>query len=126
MMTKADQVARGKLIDYAKKFLRVQSRPNEAIAVSAEQVAAFAAQVREGCRQDLIHLIVQLASDDPEPMAKAALLALAGTVDEGESIELWGLPDCACGKTECVYCGRGFNIDSRTVESGGTPEERER
>jgi hypothetical protein len=112
-MNKADQESRGKLVAYAKKFLRVASRPDEAIAVSAEQVAAFAAQLREGCRQDLIHLILQLIEDDPEPMAKAALLALAETVNDGESIELWGLPDCACGKNECVYCGRGFNISPK-------------
>ena len=116
-MNKAEQEARGKLIDYAKKFLRVTARPNEAIAVTPEQVASFAAQVREGCRQDLIHLLQQLAQDDPEPMAKAALLAFAGTVEDGESIELWGLPDCACGKAECVYCGRGFAIRS-TMSAG--------
>ena len=116
-MNKAEQEARGKLIDYAKKFLRVIARPNEAIAVTPEQVASFAAQVREGCRQDLIHLLQQLAQDDPEPMAKAALLAFAGTVEDGESIELWGLPDCACGKAECVYCGRGFAIRS-TMSAG--------
>lgn len=109
-MNKADEAARAKLIDYAKRFLKVTARPNEAIATTPELVAAFAAQVREGCRQDLIRLVLQLADDDPEPMAKAALLAFAGTIEDGETIELWGLPDCRCGKSECVYCGRGFAI----------------
>jgi hypothetical protein len=114
-MNREEQIARGKLVDYAKKFLRVQARPDEAVCVTPEQVAAFAAQVREGCRQDLLRLIRQLASDDPEPMAKAALLALGETVNDGESIELWGLPDCVCGKSDCVYCGRGFNIPSEAI-----------
>ena len=76
-MNAEEKMCRGKLVDYAQKFLKIKARPNEAVCATPEQIAAFAAQVREGCRQDLLRLIRQLASDDPEPMAKAALLALA-------------------------------------------------
>jgi hypothetical protein len=111
-MTTADRVARSKLIDYAEKFLKVAARPTEPVRVTTAQVAAFAAQVREGCRQDLIRLILHLADDNLHATGKDALIALAGTLNEGESIELWGLPDCSCGKEQCVYCARGFAIHS--------------
>lgn len=111
-MTKDEQIARGKLVDYAKKFLKITARPNEAICTTPEQIAAFAAQVREGCKQDLLRLITELSKDSPHATAEEALSALAVAINEGESIELWGLPDCACGKNECVYCGSGFNIPS--------------
>lgn len=116
-MTKADQIARGKLVDYAKKFLKITARPDEAICVTPEQVAAFAAQVREGCMQDLQRLLPKLAEDHVtyRTSGKEALLSFAETISEGESIELWGLPDCICGKAECVYCGRGFNIQPTSV-----------
>src|SRR5665213_1273966 len=107
-LTKQEQAYRGRLIEYAKVALHVQARPDEPICVTVEQVASFAAQLREGCRQDLIRLIRTLVLDEYLPEAKAALLALAGTVEEGESIELWGLPDCSCGSPRCVYCGRGY------------------
>lgn len=113
-MTEDEQIARGKLVDYAKKFLKITARPDEAICVTPEQIAAFAAQVREGCMQDLQRLIPKLAEDQIHFYGKTALLVLAESISEGESIELWGLPDCACSKTECVYCGRGFNIPSTT------------
>lgn len=110
-----DQIARAKLVAYANKFLQVTARPDEPIAITPEQVAAFAAQVREGCRQDIVRLCRQLAKDDLYATGKEALLSLAGTLYEAESIELWGLPDCACGKSECIYCGRGFAIPSTLV-----------
>lgn len=115
-MTRVDKVARGKLTDYAKKFLKVTARPDEPIAVTAEQVAAFAAQVREGCQQDIVRLCQNLAKDNLHATGQDALLSFADTVANGESIELWGLPDCACGKSECVYCGRGFAIPSTLTE----------
>ena len=111
-MTKADRTARNKLVDYAKRFLKVTAWPDESIMVTPEQVAAFAAQVREGCQQDIIRLCRNLAKDDLYASGKEALLSLARTLYEGEDIELWGLPNCACGKDECVYCGRGFAIPS--------------
>jgi len=111
-MNKADQIARGKLVDYARKFLNVTAQPDEPISVTPERVAAFAAQVREGCRQDLIRLLQDIAKENIHETGDEALLSLSTTMEEGDNIELWGLPDCACGKPECVYCGRGFNIPS--------------
>jgi hypothetical protein len=111
-MTKQDQIARNILIDYAKRYLRIKARRTEEIRTSLEEIAGFASQVRDGCKQDLIRLIQNLADDDLHATGKEALLSLAGSIDEGESIELWGLPDCNCGKTDCVYCGRGLNVPS--------------
>lgn len=114
-MIQTDREARARLVDYAKCFLKVAARPNEPISVTPERIAAFAAQVRDGCKQDLLRLIVKCADDNLYPCdGKEALLSLGGAIEEGESVELWGLPDCICGKAECVYCGRGFNVPSMT------------
>jgi len=121
-MTKIDRTARGKLVEYAKKFLKVTARPDEPICVTPEQVAAFAAQVREGCQQDIVRLCRNLAKDNLHGTGQEALLSFADTVVNGETIELWGLPDCACGKPACVYCGRGFAIPP-TIATGTTRVE---
>lgn len=98
-------------IDYAAKYLRVKARPNEAIAVTLEQVVGFAKQLRDGCEQDLKRLIVKCA-DDPltqQVSGREALLDLGYGI-EGNGVDSWGLPDCACKQSDCVYCSRGFAI----------------
>ena len=71
-MNNAEQIARNKLVDYAKKFLKITTPSNERVSVTPEQVAAFAAQVREGCMQDVTRLILNLSKDDPPATGKAA------------------------------------------------------
>ena len=107
-MTQPAQSSMTRLLEYAARFLRVRARPNESICVTVEQVAAFASQLRDGCKQDLIRLIVGCVNDNLYSNGKDALLALAQAIEEGATIEFWGLPDCACGKNDCVYCGRGY------------------
>jgi hypothetical protein len=118
-MTKEDRIARNKLVEYAKKFLKLEARPNQPIDTTLENVVAFAAQVREGCQQDIVRLCHNLAKDDLHATGKDALLSFADTITNAETIELWGLPDCNCGRKECVYCGRGFAIPSTLGDGRG-------
>ena len=94
-----------KLIDYAERFLATE--PGGASV--AEQAARFAAQLRKGCRQDLLRLIEKIRSGTPkEVTGKSALRTLATALGDVEGIDAWGLPDCACGKSDCVYCSTGM------------------
>src|SRR5689334_7925706 len=89
-----------KLVEYVKRFLA--SRPSG--TMTAEELAAdFAAQLRRGCHQDLLRLIERVRAGTPkEVTGKSALRTLATALGDVEGIEAWGLPDCACGKPDCV------------------------
>jgi hypothetical protein len=101
---------RAKLIDYAKHFLKVTCRPDEAIAVTVEQVVGFAELLRNGCHQDLKRLIVNAIDDCPDDFDGKSALKCLGEGIEGHGTESWGLPDCSCGKGDCVYCGVALNL----------------
>jgi hypothetical protein len=95
-----------KLVEYARRFLRKQ-HPLQ--SVYPEQAAAFSAQLRAGCHQDLLRLITRLIKDTPDGVSgKEALHSLGCSINEGSDINLWGMPDCACKKPDCVYCGTGM------------------
>lgn len=119
-MVKVRKATKEKLVAYAKRFLKVTTRPDEPIAVSVEQIAEFAHQLRRGCHQDIIRLLLKLADEPHHKDDKKYLLSLADTLENGGDIELWGLPDCSCRKNDCVYCGLGLNTPptKETVEVG--------
>lgn len=94
-----------KLTEYANRFLR---KKYPLSSVYPEQAAAFAAQLRAGCHQDLILLIIQCIEETPSADGKEALHALCIGIN-GEGYESWGMPDCACKKPDCVYCSTGMS-----------------
>ena len=107
------------LLDYASSYLSVTCRPNEAIAVTLEKVVGFAKLLRQGCEQDLKRLIVKCIEDTPSGVdGKTALLAFGQGIETGGAIELWGLPDCACDRVDCVYCGPRIGNSARSASGG--------
>lgn len=95
-----------RLVEYAHRFLT--SRPSG--TMTAEELAAdFAAQLRKGCHQDLLRLITKLIETTPDDVSgKEALRNFGCVINEGSDINLWGMPDCACKKPDCVYCSTGM------------------
>lgn len=95
-----------RLVEYAHRFLT--SRPSG--TMTAEELAAdFAAQLRAGCWQDLLRLIARSIEDVPDDVSgKEALRIFGCSLNEGGDIDLWGMPDCACKNSDCVYCSTGM------------------
>lgn len=95
------------LVDYARRFAATRSGSATA---EPEWMAGFAAQLRLGCRQDLLRLITRVIPDTDHTVdGKTALRFLRNSIEDGD-IEAWGMPDCACQKQSCVYCGTGLSI----------------
>lgn len=91
-----------KLIKYAERF--IASRPELATASGPEKAAAFATKLRAGCHQDILRLIEKIIGDTSDYTdGKRALRALSKSLTHGH-VELWGMPDCTCKKSDCVYC----------------------
>ena len=110
------KTARERLIDYAKDYLKVTCKPNEAIAVTVEQVVGFAELLRAGCHQDIQRLIDQCASTTRISGGKDALQCLGKALTDKEGVALWGLPGCGCDQVDCVYCGP--RIAGRVIAKG--------
>lgn len=95
------------LVDYARRF--AASRSGSATA-DPDWMAGFAAQLRLGCRQDLLRLIKSVSKDTTRRVdGVTALNFLYSAIEDGD-IEAWGMPDCACQQPSCVYCGSGLAI----------------
>jgi hypothetical protein len=82
-----------KLLDYARQEFRVTVRPNEAIAVTLEQVVNFANLLRRACIRDFQGLILKAIADTPEDYDGKTALQSLGEGLEGRGVDSWGLSD---------------------------------
>ena len=105
--------ARQRLIDYMNEVFRLNANPTQRIDISLEEIAEFCDLLRKGCQQDCVRLFLKLAreadGDGFSPQAlevrRETLLDVAGMIQNGGDIKVWGLNDCSCDKVDCVYCG---------------------
>ena len=100
-----------KLVEYAKRFIAIQTET----ASIAEFAAAFGAQLRAGCHQDLVRLLGRVMKDMPEDTDGKTVLRIFGESILTGDIEAWGMPDCDCNGEDCVYCSTGMAIQPAHV-----------